>query len=82
MCIVRWQGIIFQYKKNLYTGFMSPITTVLIIQPPLVQLNTAYPAGAYLKAFFFTVEGEEAPVEFRRNSMDSRMQPIVSLNFF
>ena len=52
MCIVRWQGIIFQYKKNLYTGFMSPITTVLIIQPPLVQLNTAYPAGAYLKAFF------------------------------
>ncbi len=25
---------------------------VIIIQPPLVQLNTAYPAGAYLAAFF------------------------------
>ena len=24
----------------------------LIIQPPLVQLNTAYPSGAYLKSFF------------------------------
>ena len=25
---------------------------VIIIQPPLVQLNTAYPSGAYLSAFF------------------------------
>jgi hypothetical protein len=25
---------------------------VLIIQPPLVQLNTAYPSGAYLSSFF------------------------------
>lgn len=25
---------------------------VIIIQPPLVQLNTAYPAGAYLASFF------------------------------
>jgi hypothetical protein len=25
---------------------------VLILQPPLVQLNTAYPSGAYLSAFF------------------------------
>ncbi len=25
---------------------------VVIIQPPLVQLNTAYPSGAYLKSFF------------------------------
>lgn len=25
---------------------------VLIIQPPLMQLNTAYPSGAYLSAFF------------------------------
>ena len=25
---------------------------VLIIQPPIVQLNTAYPSGAYLSAFF------------------------------
>ena len=24
----------------------------IIIQPPLVQLNTAYPSGAYLSAFF------------------------------
>ena len=27
-------------------------TNVLIIQPPIVQLNTAYPSGAYLSAFF------------------------------
>lgn len=26
----------------------------IIIQPPLVQLNTAYPSGAYLKSFFST----------------------------
>lgn len=25
---------------------------VIVINPPLVQLNTAYPSGAYLKAFF------------------------------
>ena len=25
---------------------------VIIIQPPFVQLNTAYPSGAYLSAFF------------------------------
>ena len=25
---------------------------VLILQPPLMQLNTAYPSGAYLSAFF------------------------------
>ena len=25
---------------------------VLILQPPIVQLNTAYPSGAYLSAFF------------------------------
>ena len=28
------------------------VTDVIIIQPPLVQLNTPYPSGAYLKAFF------------------------------
>lgn len=27
-------------------------TDVLIIQPPMVQLNTPYPSGAYLQAFF------------------------------
>lgn len=31
---------------------MNSHTDILILQPPLVQLNTAYPAGAYLKAFF------------------------------
>ncbi|MBO6220084.1 MAG: radical SAM protein, partial [Treponema sp.] len=25
---------------------------ILILQPPIVQLNTAYPSGAYLSAFF------------------------------
>ena len=28
------------------------VTDVIIIQPPLVQLNTPYPSGAYLRAFF------------------------------
>ncbi|MCI6953756.1 MAG: radical SAM protein [Spirochaetia bacterium] len=28
------------------------VTDVSIIQPPLVQLNTPYPSGAYLRAFF------------------------------
>lgn len=28
------------------------VTDVIIVQPPLVQLNTPYPSGAYLKAFF------------------------------
>ena len=29
---------------------------VLIIQPPIVQLNTPYPSGAYLSAFFKSLE--------------------------
>ena len=32
---------------------------VLILQPPLLQLNTAYPSGAYLKSFF-TSQGHNA----------------------
>lgn len=28
------------------------VTDVIIVQPPLVQLNTPYPSGAYLRAFF------------------------------
>ncbi len=32
---------------------------VVIIQPPIVQLNTAYPSGAYLKSFF-KMEGHNA----------------------
>ena len=31
---------------------MKNKTHVVIIQPPIVQLNTPYPSGAYLKAFF------------------------------
>lgn len=31
---------------------MTSRTDILILQPPLVQLNTVYPAGAYLKSFF------------------------------
>lgn len=31
---------------------MSDKINVLILQPPIVQLNTAYPSGAYLSAFF------------------------------
>ncbi|MBO5731062.1 MAG: radical SAM protein [Treponema sp.] len=38
---------------------MSVTTNVLIIQPPLVQLNTPYPAGAYLKAFFSEVKAQK-----------------------
>ena len=32
---------------------------VTIIQPPLVQLNTPYPSGAYLKAFFQGIKSGE-----------------------
>ncbi len=39
---------------------MAISTDILIIQPPLVQLNTPYPAGAYLKSFFSRL-GEENP---------------------
>ena len=35
-----------------YTWPMTSRTDILILQPPLVQLNTVYPAGAYLKSFF------------------------------
>lgn len=33
---------------------------VIIIQPPLVQLNTPYPSGAYLSAFFKKLASETA----------------------
>ena len=36
---------------------MTATTNVLIIQPPLVQLNAPYPAGAYLKSFFSELKG-------------------------
>ena len=32
---------------------------VTIIQPPLVQLNTPYPSGAYLKSFFQKIKSGE-----------------------
>ena len=38
---------------------MTVTTHVLIIQPPLVQLNTPYPAGAYLKSFFSEVQTQK-----------------------
>jgi len=34
---------------------------VTIIQPPLVQLNTPYPSGAYLKAFFQMIKDGRIP---------------------
>ncbi len=34
---------------------------VTIIQPPLVQLNTPYPSGAYLKAFFQMLQDGKVP---------------------
>lgn len=39
---------------------MTTSTNVLIIQPPLVQLNTPYPAGAYLKSFFSEVKAQKS----------------------
>lgn len=39
---------------------MMSQTNVLIIQPPLVQLNTPYPAGAYLKSFFSKIKKENS----------------------
>lgn len=38
------------------------ISEVIIIQPPLVQLNTPYPSGAYLSAFFRSQLPESVPV--------------------
>ena len=38
---------------------MTVTTSVLIVQPPLVQLNTAYPAGAYLKSFFSELQTQK-----------------------
>lgn len=38
---------------------MTVTTNVLIVQPPLVQLNTAYPAGAYLKSFFSELQTQK-----------------------
>ena len=38
--------------KLPYSFLCMTVTDVSIIQPPLVQLNTPYPSGAYLKAFF------------------------------
>lgn len=37
---------------------MTPRTDILIVQPPLLQLNTPYPAGAYLKSFFSRLKEE------------------------
>jgi hypothetical protein len=37
-------------------------TPVIIVQPPLVQLNGPYPSGAYLAAFFRGLGGEYAPI--------------------
>lgn len=38
--------------KLPYSFLCMTVTDVSIIQPPLVQLNTPYPSGAYLRAFF------------------------------
>ncbi len=38
------------------------ISEVIIIQPPLVQLNTPYPSGAYLSAFFRSELPDGVPV--------------------
>ena len=38
--------------KLPYSFLCMTVTDVIIIQPPLVQLNTPYPSGAYLRAFF------------------------------
>lgn len=38
--------------KLPYRFLCMTVTDVIINQPPLVQLNTPYPSGAYLRAFF------------------------------
>ena len=43
---------LFYYIELYYNQFML---NTIIIQPPLVQLNTPYPSGAYLSSFFKTV---------------------------
>lgn len=41
---------------------MSEPEQIIIIQPPLVQLNTPYPSGAYLSAFFRSALPDGVPV--------------------
>lgn len=41
---------------------MSEPEKIIIIQPPLVQLNTPYPSGAYLSAFFRSQLPDSVPV--------------------
>lgn len=41
---------------------MSEPEQIIIIQPPLVQLNTPYPSGAYLSAFFRSELPDGVPV--------------------
>ena len=37
------------------------LNSVVIIQPPLVQLNGPYPSGAYLAAFFRSLSADGLP---------------------
>ena len=46
-------------------------TSVIILQPPLVQLNGPYPAGAYLAAFFRSLAKTE--VSARRSSAAEKL---------
>ena len=46
---------------------------VIIIQPPLVQLNTPYPSGAYLSAFFKKLaEGRDSRYERETDGREVR----------
>ena len=42
---------------------------VVIIQPPIVQLNTPYPSGAYLQDFFKKLKSF--------SNLDSQLSPVA-----
>jgi hypothetical protein len=47
--------IVIPIIKNIFTLQINPLaTTVLLITPPFTQLNTPYPATAYIKGFLNT----------------------------
>lgn len=53
---------------------------VTIIQPPLVQLNTPYPSGAYLKSFFQMIRNEKIDVITTDSLTKDDKQPAVKEN--
>ena len=62
-------GSQFMYKQYKYPLFLHKIfsllkTKLLLITPPFTQLNTPYPATAYIKGFLNTINIESVQADF------------------